>query len=281
MIYVYQDPTKIPKVWLDKVKKLQTKLEALATVAERKKFIDDRPKVWGEIKGKLLEMSHGKCWYSEAPDAVSDWHIDHFRPKGRAKDEDNTAHEGYDWLAFDWKNYRIAGSYGNAPHKDDDAAVRGKWDFFPLGPGSVRASWASRDVAKEICLILDPATKQDSKLLTFDETGRPIPSDPKNPIAKKKVEVTVHYLYLDSERLGAARRKVWRTVLDWIAEYRDCCPEDYASCTPRDFSRFDRHIEKLGELTGPAAHYAATARACLRVNSLGYLIQSPEEARAA
>ena len=75
-----------------------------------KAFIDANSGVWGEIKNELLEMSHGKCWYSEAPDAVSDWHVDHFRPKKRALDEDKTEHEGYYWLAFDWKNYRIAGS---------------------------------------------------------------------------------------------------------------------------------------------------------------------------
>src|ERR1700730_11100098 len=110
MIYVFQNATAIPQVWLDKVAALQAQLEGLPTADERKAFINSKAAVWGEIKDKLLEMSHGKCWYSEAPDSVSDWHVDHFRPKGRALDEDKTPHEGYAWLAFDWKNYRIAGS---------------------------------------------------------------------------------------------------------------------------------------------------------------------------
>ena len=90
-------------------------------------------------------MSCLKCWYSEAPDAVSDWHVDHFRPKKRTLDEDKTEHEGYHWLAFDWRNYRIAGSYTNSPHRDGQGVTRGKWDYFPLANGSVRANWHQRD----------------------------------------------------------------------------------------------------------------------------------------
>src|SRR4051794_34670111 len=108
MIFVFQDQAKIPQDWLNEVAGLQADLEQLDTPKKRKAFIDAHSGVWTKIKDTLLEMSHGKCWYSEAPDAVSDWHIDHFRPKKRALDEDQTEHEGYHWLAFDWKNYRIA-----------------------------------------------------------------------------------------------------------------------------------------------------------------------------
>ena len=281
MIFVFQNQAKISKAWLKQVAALQAELEKCNTAAERKAFIDAHSDVWSKIKEKLLEMSHGKCWYSEAPDAVSDWHVDHFRPKKRALDEDKTEHEGYHWLAFDWKNYRIAGSYPNSPHKDDEGSTRGKWDYFPLAKGSVRATWENRDFKKEMCLLLDPAKANDPKLLTFDEEGTPIPADPKNPIAVHKVKTTIHYLFLDSPRLIAARKKRWRETLDWIEEYYDSCPEDIAACTPRDYRRFERHLDHLGELTGPKSPYAATARACLRANGLGSLIKAPEEALAA
>ncbi|RWI18633.1 MAG: hypothetical protein EOQ92_22985 [Mesorhizobium sp.] len=281
MIYIYQDQNKIPAAWLAKVAALQAELEAFPTAAERKTFIDSKKAIWGEIKDKLLEMSHEKCWYSEAPDAVSDWHVDHFRPKNRALDEDRTPHEGYAWLAFDWKNYRIAGSYPNSPHTDDEGKTRGKWDYFPLGNGSPRANWNNRDFTNEICLILDPAKKNDPKLMTFDEEGVPIPSDPLNAISKKKVAVTVHYLFLDSPRLISARKKKWRETSDWIEEYQKVCPENYEDCTALDVERFERHIERLSAITGPEAAYAATARACLRANGLHFFIKSPEEAHAA
>lgn len=281
MIFVFQDESKIPQAWLDKVAALQAELEQLGTSEERKAFIDDHSAVWGEIKDKLLEMSHGKCWYSEAPDAVSDWHVDHFRPKKRALDEDKTEHEGYYWLAFDWKNYRVAGSYPNSPHRDGKGETRGKWDYFPLVDGCARADWDHRDCDQEICLLLDPASQNDPKLMTFDEEGVPAPSDSDNAIVVKKVATTVHYLYLDSPRLIAARKRKWRDTLDWIEEYREVCPPDIAACTPQDYQRFERHLGRLAQLTGPETSFAATARACLRANSLGDFIKTPEEAVAA
>jgi uncharacterized protein (TIGR02646 family) len=280
VIFVFQDQAKIPQGWLDEVAALQATLEQIATPAERKDFIDAHSDVWGKIKDKLLAMSHGKCWYSEAPDAVSDWHVDHYRPKKRALDEDKTEHEGYHWLAFDWKNYRIAGSFPNSPHTDPEGVTRGKWDYFPLANGSVRATWDNRDFSHETCLLLDPAKPTDPKLLTFDEEGVPIASDPKNPIAARKVKTTVHFLYLDSPRLIAARKKKWRETMEWIEEYRDSCPDDYAACTAQDFNRLERQLKRLSKLTGPKAAYAATARACLRANDLSFFVEAPEEAFA-
>ena len=94
MIFILQDESKIPPAWLAKVADLKNQLEALPDAAARRAFIDRHSSVWGEIKNQLLEMSGLKCWYSEAPDAVSDWHVDHFRPKKRALDEDKNRARG-------------------------------------------------------------------------------------------------------------------------------------------------------------------------------------------
>ncbi|GAB5512191.1 MAG: hypothetical protein Rhims3KO_35920 [Hyphomicrobiales bacterium] len=277
MIYVFQDEAKIPAAWLAKVAALQEQLEALPDLDARKDFIDANSAVWGEIKAHLLEMSSGKCWYSEAPDAVSDWHVDHFRPKKRALDPDKTEHEGYPWLAFDWKNYRIAGSYSNSPHKDGEGVARGKWDFFPLAPGCARANWTNRDCGPEICLLLDPTKPEDPKQITFDERGIPIPSAPEIPVVKKKVETTVYFLHLDHERLVQARKQKWREVTDWIEEFRAACPENIDQCTKADYERTSRLLQKVSKLTAPNSPYAATARACLEANGLAPLVHKPEE----
>lgn len=121
----------------------------------------------------------------------------------------------------------------------------------------------------------------DLKLLTFDEEGVPIPSDPNNPIGAHKVKTTVHFLFLDSPRLIAARKKKWCETLEWIEEYRDFSPNNYGHCTVQDFERFDSQLDRLSTLTDPTAPYAATARACLRANDLSFLIKSPEDALVA
>jgi uncharacterized protein (TIGR02646 family) len=277
MIYVFQDEAKIPAAWLAKVAALQERLEALPDLDARKDFIDANSAVWGEIKAHLLEMSSGKCWYSEAPDAVSDWHVDHFRPKKRALDPDKTEHEGYPWLAFDWKNYRIAGSYPNSPHKDREGVARGKWDYFPLAPGCPRATWNNRNCNAETCLLLDPTNPEDPKQMTFDERGLPLPSTPDIAVVRKKVTTTVHFLHLDHERLVQARKQKWREVTSWIEEFREACPMDEDDCTKADYDRIERLIPKISELTAPNSPYAATARACLEANGLAGFIKKPEE----
>ena len=279
MIFVLQDESKIPTEWLTKVAGLKDKLEALPDATARKSFIDRHSSVWGEIKDQLLEMSGGKCWYSEATDAVSDWHIDHFRPKKRALDEDKTEHEGYDWLAFDWRNYRIAGSYPNSPHRSSQGVTRGKWDYFPLAKGSVRANWHQRDCSEEICLLLDPTNDSDPKLMTFDERGVPIPTAPKNVIIRKRVETTVCLLHLDHDRLVRARKQKWRDTAACIDDLHQACPTDYDNCTGLDYRRVKRLIDRLADLTSSCSAYAATARACLHANNLSALVQTPEEAR--
>lgn len=65
---------------------------------------------------------------NEADEASAGLACRSFRPKKRALGEDQTEPDGYYWLAFDWKNYRIADSYPNSPHKDDSNVTRGKWE---------------------------------------------------------------------------------------------------------------------------------------------------------
>ena len=275
MIFILQDASKIPSAWLAKVANLRAELEALPHAAARGAFIDQHSSVWGEIKDQLLEMSGLKCWYSEAPDAVSDWHVDHFRPKKRALDEDRTEHEGYHWLAFDWRNYRIAGSYPNSPHRDGQGVTRGKWDYFPLTKDSVRANWNQRDCSGETCLLLDPTNRSDPKLMTFDEQGLPIPTAPDNAIIRKRVETTALLLHLDHARLVRARKQKWRDTLALIDELSLACPADYDNCTTLDHQRVKRLGDKLTDLTRSCSAYAATARACLHANNLSTLVQTP------
>jgi hypothetical protein len=67
--------------WRIKAKALSDQLDASATKAARDKLIDDNSDVWGELKPWLLNLSNGKCWFTEAHDTFSHWDIEHYRPK--------------------------------------------------------------------------------------------------------------------------------------------------------------------------------------------------------
>ena len=128
-----------PNNWLKKAEKIKAKLNTLPDIEAKKKYIDQCAHVWAALKQDLLVLSNGKCWYCEAKEDRSDYHVDHFRPKKRVMLLDGTACDGYWWLAFDWTNYRIACSYCNSPHTGEDGIARGKSDSFPLRDERFRA----------------------------------------------------------------------------------------------------------------------------------------------
>lgn len=109
-----------PKRWLDKATAKTTEMMRLQTATARADFIDANKAIWAELKNWLLELSNDKCWYSEVKIIMSDYHVDHFRPKKIAKGIQDVVHhaDGYWWLSFDWTNYRVASTYCNCKRKE-------------------------------------------------------------------------------------------------------------------------------------------------------------------
>src|SRR5688572_23209318 len=99
--------------WVERADALADQLRNAADATARYEIIDRNRAFWGELKQWLLGLSHGKCWFSEAKDCFNHWDVEHYRPKTSAKDGDGTAYDGYWWLAFDWRNFRICGNAGN------------------------------------------------------------------------------------------------------------------------------------------------------------------------
>jgi uncharacterized protein (TIGR02646 family) len=168
----------------------------------RKKAISDgldksnRKKIWRDLAPRLGKLQKGKCWYSESKNSGSDKDIDHFRPKNRV-DEDPD-HEGYWWLAFDWRNYRYSCQWCN--QRRNDAANKtdgGKWDHFPISPQGCRAQKEGDKLALEEVDLLDPIDPEDWKLLTFLPNGQPTPAkDPgTREYERAKTSIQVYHLH--------------------------------------------------------------------------------------
>jgi len=144
--------------WLDKAKNLTDLLAAAPDKAARDAIIDAQAnQIWGEIKDWLLSLSHNKCWFSEAEDIFSHRDVEHFRPKKACKRKVGqkriTYEDGYWWLTYDWKNYRICGNVGNGK----------KGIMFPLLIGSSVATCNGLSYQNECPIFLDPASPADPR----------------------------------------------------------------------------------------------------------------------
>ena len=207
MIHINIDSKRPPDEWCEKAEEITEQLKKLESHDERKKLIKNNQKIWKELKEWLLDLSYGKCWYSEAKDYVSDYHVDHFRPKNSAKELDGTARDGYWWLAFDWRNYRIAGSICNSLHCSADGDTRGKSDFFPLKEGSPVADNSAFNLEDEIIYFLDPTDPNDPLLLTFDESGYSRPAAFEGTWQYERAKESIRLFHLDHVPLVDERKK--------------------------------------------------------------------------
>ena len=181
--------------------------DARETIKARNDVVDSNSSHWGELRDWLLALSHGKCWFSEAKDIFSYWHVEHFRPKKEAKDDINCdengkaiTRDGYWWLAFDYSNYRICGSVGNS--------TKGGW--FPLHKDSKCSTIDSQCEETEAAYLIDPTKQCDVALISFQEDGNAIPLEPdKEAWDWQRADVSIKRLGLNSyDKLPEARRTV-------------------------------------------------------------------------
>lgn len=163
-------------------------------------------KEWKNLKQYLADHSKkfasttvpSKCWYSELP-LGDNYSIDveHFRPKASgdplpAKDlrdikreygveVHQTSDSGqYPWLEFEYRNYRLVTAMTNR--------AGAKHTYFPILKGTTRLATGQYPWSiKEYNLMLDPANKHDSSLLTVYPNGLIAPSAPKGQLTNTMI----------------------------------------------------------------------------------------------
>lgn len=240
--------------WMVTANALLAELNAAPGAAARNTIIDRNDKVWGELKAWLLELSHEKCWFSEAKDCFSHWDVEHYRPKKSAKDKDGTEHDGYWWLAFDWQNFRICGNAGN----------RKKGTFFPLRHGCTRAEPLG-DLRYEDPQLLDPVDEDDPALISFNVEGHAIPAAHiTDEWEKARVEYSVERYNLDFPPLMDKRKVIWAECWSRIQEYLkelETYHRDKTNVIARDRSK--QAAKSVREMMHERKELSAIARACV------------------
>lgn len=258
MIHINIDGKNPPIEWCQKAEELTQQLKSLRDFDERKRLIEENKVMWKELKDWLLKLSYEKCWYSEARDKVSDYHVDHFRPKFRAKNLDKSERDGYWWLAFEWKNYRISGSICNSLHCGADGETHGKADYFPLKDGSIPVTGPDGDLGSEEIYLLDPTNPRDPSLLSFEETGNSIPVADEDTWDFERADITIKILHLNYIQLVEGRKKIW-------AKCRFLMKIANSIKTQEEGSEevIDEISEALKKVASPISELSSSARACL------------------
>lgn len=245
------------QAWLDKSKKLIEELAELDVAGkreERNALIDSKREHWAQLKPWLLALSDGKCWFSEVRELYSHYDVEHFRPKKEAKELDGTQRDGYWWLAFDYRNFRVCGNVGN----------RKKGGWFPLQRGSRCSTYAAPCEESEARYLLDPIDDDDVSLIAFDEEGNVIPTPGTSPWEKERVHETVNRLKLNAHRcLAEERRKMWQKVDRLIEDFQAAKARCGAGNNPAAKAKLLDVRTRIRELTGKKAELSSVARWCL------------------
>ncbi len=268
MIHIKVHPEEVKPEWLEKADRLTRELvecvddEPLGQTAAQKRFkiVDDNDDFWRGFKDLLLSWSHGKCWYSELRESGSDYHVDHYRPKGRVRAEGEPDREGYWWLAFQWTNFRVAVSWVNSPHKGKGPSAQGKADYFPLKPGSHPVG-PFGDIRDELPLLLDPVNETDILMVDFDENGSPVPTV--GEWGEVRVKSTTRILHLDAPQMIEARQRIWRDCERRIQRAHDVLNAPEVRYSADHASTAQHWISEVCQMLRPDAELSAVARACV------------------
>ena len=201
------DEIVLPSGWL-------TRAQNATTSVENGKDPNDFGQIWRDLKDNLAVLLNDKCWYCESIIDRSDNAVDHFRPKNCVSDAAQT-HNGYRWLAFDYKNYRYACTYCNSYHRGKAGMVGGgKADRFPLLNEANRC-YAPGLVHQEEPALLDPCSLTDWELLGCQqENGKPCVAST-DPTQCQRVELSIEIYNLHYEPTCKQRH---RTSVQFLAD---------------------------------------------------------------
>jgi uncharacterized protein (TIGR02646 family) len=192
----------VPKVLVERGAKLKQKMIEDFSQGRPIPRIDQ--KVFGHptVKEALKEDQHFKCCYCEESfEHVAFGDVEHFRPKGGAKqtEDDKSDHVGYFWLAYDWENLFYCCQRCNSSFKKT---------YFPLEVPGNRAKSPLDPLEDEMPLILAP-TEDPSAHIMFDKF------DIKAKDGSRKGEETIKRTGLDRVFLSDERRKYYEQIANF------------------------------------------------------------------
>ncbi|HEV7646228.1 MAG TPA: hypothetical protein VGO50_20000 [Pyrinomonadaceae bacterium] len=252
MIHIkWHDPVdpKLKKKWDKWIKKCAIEQAALNASHEAKAPKEINKKLYSELKVHYMSPDgpfYGKCAYCESRiSADQPGDLDHFRPKGRVKEDD--MHPGYYWLAYDYKNLLLSCADCNQPSSQKTTQTIGKWDRFPVK--GFRALKSPEEDDEEPYLLNPINCKNIEEHFLLDEKFMLL--IPLSPEAK----MTLKILGLN-ERQGLRdnRRDAYENATMTVVQL-------YAAQPYNDPAKKDNLLNKISDIGKGKAAYSAFARA--------------------
>lgn len=246
-----------PKDWLEEAAALTDQLIKAPDDKTRIALIFAHRKLWRDkrLVDWMTAIHHRKCWYSEAKESVSSYHVDHFRPKGRAAQMNKSVRSGYWWLTFAWENYRLSGQLLNVK----------KRDLFPVQLPNVAQAALPLSLAAEGPLLIDPLT-DDAWLVSFERLDngecKATASAGVNPAEADRVSMTIEVLGLNRlPLLNSKRAETWGMCLDRIKQYQDASNQPMLKT--QEALRMVA-ARALAELCAEDQEFSSVAKACVQ-----------------
>lgn len=267
MMYIDKNKINISNPrWLEKATELLIEMNESNSTAERNEIIDKNHRYWKLFKEHLKKISYNKCWYSETRNPYSHYHIDHFRPKKKVIEIDESERDGYWWLSFDYNNFRLSGSVGNTK----------KSNFFAVKYNKVVEPGPLDD---EGYYLLDPCCKEDTILLNFSQDGRVIESSPENEEKWhfERAKYTIEKLDLNYPDLVEARLQKWQDVTILIKKVNKLNVDYNQQTTATKLAELNSAKNEIRRLLAPCSELTSTVRSCLRASGQNWAYGILEE----
>ena len=119
------------------------------------------------VKETLVKLQNDKCCFCERKISAGEpGHIEHYRPKGGYKKDDNTkiVKPGYFWLAYHFDNLFFSCNRCNTSYKKN---------YFPLADETKRVTNPNEVIANEDPLIICPSVDPTPYLIFEKEIIKP------------------------------------------------------------------------------------------------------------
>ena len=247
-----------PADWVAEAEAVTQQLRDAVNKQARDAIIDANDGLWRDnrIREWLLGQFNNKCWYSEAQDSAASIHVDHYRPKGRVKQERGAKpEEGYWWLAFTWDNYRICGQLLNVK----------KGDLFPIIEGMRCTADNTVRLELEAPVLIDPLSDQ-TRLISYEKDEDACIAVAAAGITESDITratATIEILGLNlRQRLNEKRNEFWDKCMMKIAEYQN-------ASGPHALRVFTQSSAKaaLKEMIDYKSEFSSVSEACIRKNA--------------